>query len=347
MNREQYNTIEKYMLECMNDSAHDKEHVYRVLYSALDIASQEKEVDMEVLIIACLLHDIGREEQFQNPTLCHAQVGSLKAYHYLINRGYPEKTAAHIRECILTHRFRSDNPPSTLEAKILFDADKIDVTGTLGIARTLVYKGQVSDPLYSVDQDGNVLDGTADHSPSFFQEYKFKLEGLYNKFYTARGSELAKERRQSAIHFYQDMLREVRECYVNGKSQLSAALEPCFHKNKVPLDYSGILGSRVTGTIDRPIGSTHPRHLQGMVYPINYGYVDGVMAADGDEQDIYLLGVRQPVSTFEGIVIAVIHRMNDNEDKWVVAPEGMDFTDEEILQQVQFQEKFFDIELYR
>jgi uncharacterized protein len=226
MNREQYRTIENYMLECMNDSAHDKEHVYRVLYSALDIASQEKEVDMDVLIIACLLHDIGREEQFQNPKLCHARVGSVKAYHFLISHGYPEEMAAHIRECILTHRFRSDNPPSSIEAKILFDADKVDVTGTLGIARTFVYKGKVSDPLYSVDEHGNVLDGSEDTSPSFFQEYKYKLESLYDKFYTARGSEIAKERRQSAIQFYENMLREVRECYTNGKGQLSAVLEP-------------------------------------------------------------------------------------------------------------------------
>ena len=116
--------------------------------------------------------------------------------------------------------------------------------------------------------------------------------------------------------------------------------------HKTTKKYSHILGIKVKGRIDRPLGSSHPKNFD-MFYPINYGYVDGVMAGDGMEQDGYLLGVDQPVSSFEGIVIAVIHRLNDREDKWVVAPEGMSFTSEEILKQVEFQEKYFEIELYR
>lgn len=181
-----YQKIENYMLECMSDSAHDKDHVYRVLYLALDIAKQEEEVDMEVLIISCLLHDIGRKEQFENSKLCHARVGCGKAYEYLIQSGFTEEKARHIKECILTHRFRSDNPPSSIEAKILFESDKLDVTGTLGIARTLLYKGQMSEPLYSLDDKGNVSDGSNDTEVSFFQEYKYKLENIYSKFYTRR-----------------------------------------------------------------------------------------------------------------------------------------------------------------
>ena len=224
MNQDLYQDIEHYMLECMNDSAHDKEHVYRVLYLALDIAKYEKEVDIDVLIIASLLHDIGREEQFKNPNLCHAKVGSEKAYAYLMKKGFSEKTANHIRDCIYTHRFRSDNPPKSIEAKILFDADKLDVTGTIGIARTLLYKATISEPLYSKDNEGNILDGTFDTEPSFFHEFKYKLEKIYDKFYTDRGSKLAKERRQSAISFYNSMLEEIRDCYHNGKSQLDIHL---------------------------------------------------------------------------------------------------------------------------
>ncbi len=225
MKAELYRQIESYMLLCMKDSAHDKEHIYRVLYMALDIAGQEKEVDREVLIIACLLHDIGREEQFQNPQLCHAQVGSEKAYHYLITQGFSEEKASHIRDCILTHRFRSDNPPHSLEAKILFDADKLDVTGAIGIARTLLYKAQVNEPLYSIDSRGIVLDGSQDTEPSFFHEYRFKLEKIYDKFYTDRGAEIAKERESSAAAFYQSMLKEVQSCYRSGTSELSEILE--------------------------------------------------------------------------------------------------------------------------
>ncbi|MBH1942104.1 HD domain-containing protein [Mobilitalea sibirica] len=220
-----YQKIENYMLQNMTDSAHDKEHVYRVLYAALDIAKQEDEVDMDVLIIACLLHDIGREDQFKDPSLCHAKVGSEKAYSYLTSNDFPEKKAAHIRDCIRTHRYRSDNPPSSIEAKILFDADKLDVTGTIGIARTFVYKGIVTEPLYTVDPDGNVLDGTTDTEPSFFQEYKFKLENIYGSFYTKRGYEIAKERQHSAVSFYNNMLKEVRDCYSKGQIYLKDNLE--------------------------------------------------------------------------------------------------------------------------
>lgn len=212
------------MLECMGDSAHDREHIYRVLYMALDIANYENDVDKDVLIISCLLHDIGRAEQFQNPKLCHAQIGSEKAYKYLINNGFSEEKATHIKSCILTHRFRSDNPPNSIEAKILFDADKLDATGTLGIARTLFYTAQVSEPLYSVDKNGCILDGINDKNPSFFQEYKYKLEKLYDKFYTNRGTQIAKERQHSAIAFYSDMLKEVQECYCKGLGELENIL---------------------------------------------------------------------------------------------------------------------------
>ena len=76
MKQDTYSLLENYMLSCMGDSAHDKEHVYRVLYMALEIAKTEKNVDYDVLVCACLLHDIGRKEQFENPRLCHAQVGA-------------------------------------------------------------------------------------------------------------------------------------------------------------------------------------------------------------------------------------------------------------------------------
>lgn len=221
MTKELYHKIENYMLGCMTDSAHDKEHIYRVLYMALEIAKYEQEVDMDVLIPACLLHDIGRAEQFENPQLCHAKVGSEKAYQYLINIGFSKEKAAHIKECISTHRFRSDNPAQSMEAKILFDSDKLDVTGTIGIARTLLYKAQVSEPLYSVDEKGCVLDGSNDEEPTFFQEYKYKLENMYDKFFTARAAQMAKERQASAVSFYNHMLKEVKECYRDGVIELA------------------------------------------------------------------------------------------------------------------------------
>lgn len=105
-----------------------------------------------------------------------------------------------------------------------------------------------------------------------------------------------------------------------------------------------IIGTIVKVTVDRPLGSYHPKH-KDMYYPINYGYVEGIIAADGEEQDAYILGVDVPVKEFVGEIIAVIHRRNDVEEKWVVAPEGMTFSEEEIMEQVRFQEQYFESEI--
>ena len=225
MKKEVYNLVEGYMLSCMDNNAHDKEHIYRVLYTALDIAQTEREVDPDILIAACLLHDIGRKEQFENPALCHAEVGAKKAYAFLIQNGFSDDFAKEVSSCINSHRFRGDNKPESIEAKILFDADKIDVCGTLGIARTLYYNASLGEPLYNLDENRNVLSGENDNGISFFQEYKFKLEKIYSKLYTKRGKEIAESRRKSAVDFYENMLSEVKFSYENGQKYLKSSVE--------------------------------------------------------------------------------------------------------------------------
>lgn len=111
-------------------------------------------------------------------------------------------------------------------------------------------------------------------------------------------------------------------------------------------DYSHIIGKTVKGTVDRPLGTPHPRHPE-MIYPINYGYVDGVFAGDGGEQDVYLFGADTPLKNFEGKVIAVWRRFDDVEDKWIVSLDGKDVTDEKIVGDISFQEQFFYGKLYR
>lgn len=225
MTKGKYGIIEKYMLSCMEDSAHDREHVYRVLYNALEIADSEENVDYDLLICACLLHDIGRKEQFDDPKLCHARIGGDKAYGFLLSQGFPEDFAEKVRACIKTHRFRKNSPPESLEAKILFDADKIEAAGAIGIARTLVYRGIVEEALYSLNSDGTVSDGTNDIKPSFFQEYKYKLEKIYSGFMTKRGAEIAEKRRRHAVDFYEGMLEEVKESCENGADKLKKHIE--------------------------------------------------------------------------------------------------------------------------
>jgi len=102
-----------------------------------------------------------------------------------------------------------------------------------------------------------------------------------------------------------------------------------------------MLGKTVTVTVDRAMGTHHPEHTD-MLYPINYGYIAGIPAADGEEQDAYILGVDLPVKEFTGKVIAIIHRKDDIEEKWVVAPENRYFSKQEILEKTFFQEQYFD-----
>ncbi len=103
-------------------------------------------------------------------------------------------------------------------------------------------------------------------------------------------------------------------------------------------------GNTVTVTVDRPLGSVHPKYPD-IFYRVNYGYIAGIPAPDGEEQDAYILGVYEPLSTFTGRVIAIVHRLDDVEDKWIVAPDGISFSPEEIRELVWFQERYFRTEL--
>lgn len=107
---------------------------------------------------------------------------------------------------------------------------------------------------------------------------------------------------------------------------------------------NSILGQTVTVIMDRPMGTYHPKH-KDIYYPVNYGYIPGIIAGDGEEQDAYVLGVEEPLQEFTGMVIAIIHRLDDVEEKWVVAPKGVTMSKEEIWEQVKFQEQYFESEI--
>lgn len=105
-----------------------------------------------------------------------------------------------------------------------------------------------------------------------------------------------------------------------------------------------MIGDIVTVTIDRPLGSYHPEY-KDMYYPVNYGYIEGIIAPDGEEQDAYVLGVNEAAKKFTGKIIAIIHRSDDVEEKWVVCPEDKSFSKDEIMEQVKFQEQYFHTEI--
>ncbi len=211
MDRKTYALLENYMFSCMKDAAHDREHVYRVLHNAVRIAQSEPDADAEVIIAAALLHDISRPEQLADPAVDHALHGAEKAYAFLLEQGFAEEFSVHVRDCIRTHRFRKSTPPATLEAKILFDADKLDVTGAIGIARTLQYSGETGRPIYTRDETGRISDGTGDTADSFCKEYKFKLENICGHFLTDAGRALALSRHGAAKAYYAALMAEVQD----------------------------------------------------------------------------------------------------------------------------------------
>ena len=107
-----------------------------------------------------------------------------------------------------------------------------------------------------------------------------------------------------------------------------------------------IIGKKVHVIVDRPLGSVHPKHVD-LIYPVNYGYIEGIIAGGGECQDCYVLGDNEPIKAFDGVVIAIIHRLNDIEDKWIIAKEGVLLFDQEILESIAFQVRYFKIQLIR
>ncbi len=105
------------------------------------------------------------------------------------------------------------------------------------------------------------------------------------------------------------------------------------------------LNQNVKVKIDRKMGSRHPKH--GFIYPVNYGYIPNTISGDGEELDCYVLGVFEAVDEFEGKCIAIIHRLNDDDDKLIVVPNNRNFTNKEIEVLTEFQERFFEHEIIR
>lgn len=123
-----------------------------------------------------------------------------------------------------------------------------------------------------------------------------------------------------------------------GYGNTEIFLSPCERENLIQT----YLGSTVTVVVDRPVGFHHVTKGVHLDYTVNYGFLPGVTGGDGEEQDVYILGVAQPLEVFTGRIIGVVRRRDDNEDKFIAAPEGMAFTAEQMARQIHFVEKYFD-----
>ncbi|MCT4618843.1 MAG: HD domain-containing protein [Marinisporobacter sp.] len=225
MKREEFQRIESFMLKNMDDTVHDCLHVYRVLNYAIQIADAIEKVDTEVVIISALLHDIGRADEMRNPSLCHAEIGSEKAKKFLIDNGYCEEKANHIANCIITHRYKKNREPQTIEAKITFDADKLDLTGTVGVARAILFGGQIKEPLYLVGEDRLPTKGLPSEGASLFREYNRKLNKLFLKLYTEKAKEIGREQQKTMDLYFVNLFKEVNRNYSNSKKLMDKIFE--------------------------------------------------------------------------------------------------------------------------
>lgn len=186
---------------------HDWSHVQRVYNNALQIASREGG-NLFIIKLAVLLHDLGRQKESEDPeNLDHAQISVEYASEILDKYGINSDAKKQILHCIYSHRFRKNREPKTLEAKIVFDADKLDVIGAIGIARAYVFAGEHNLSLYS---DKNYL-GTGyekDHNP--VTEFLFKLSKIKDRMLTETGRLLSQERHQYMAKFFERLKKEIQ-----------------------------------------------------------------------------------------------------------------------------------------
>ncbi len=196
-----------------NDSAHGFDHVLRVTRLAERLAMEEG-ADLEIVRTAALLHDVARAEQ-ERTGISHAELGALRAREILA--GNPPERVEAVAAAIEQHRFRVDNPPITLEARVLYDADKLDAIGAVGVARAFAYGGQSQqrlwaevDPSYATlsadDVDLSLVNGQ--HTP--VHEFVFKLARLKDRMLTEGGRRMAAERHDFMVAFFARLEQEVR-----------------------------------------------------------------------------------------------------------------------------------------
>ena len=181
----------------------------RVCALALKIGEQER-ADTTVLALAALLHDIGRsEEQAAKGKVCHAQIGAEKAERLLAPHPIPEPVRKAVLDCIRSHRFRGNRPPGSLEAKVLFDADKLDSIGAVGIGRAFLFAGEVGAKLHNSQKD---LSTTASYSreDTAFREFRLKLVKVRDRMLTKTGKRLARSRHTFMVHFFEELEAEVQ-----------------------------------------------------------------------------------------------------------------------------------------
>ena len=190
--------------------SHGWDHVDRVLNLCRRIALQEG-ADLEVLEAAAILHDIGRSrEKEADGRVCHARIGAEEAGRILRRYQYPVLLIDRVVSCIATHRFRGNgDEPGSLEAKVLFDADKLDSIGAVGVGRAFLFAGEVGARLHNSDLD---ISNTRAYSreDTAYREFSVKLHRIKDRMLTATGKRLARKRHEFMVAYFKRLDEEVR-----------------------------------------------------------------------------------------------------------------------------------------
>jgi uncharacterized protein len=187
--------------------SHDWDHTLRVYRLCRHIGVREN-ADIDVLGIAAYLHDIGRKyEDDSKGAICHARKGAEMAEPMIADIPFSEKQKENVLHCILSHRFRSTCIPETLEAKVLFDADKIDAIGAIGVARAFLFAGEIGARLHNADADVHqALPYSAEDTG--YREYVFKLSKIKDRIMTNEGKKIASRRHAFMESFFNRFLDE-------------------------------------------------------------------------------------------------------------------------------------------
>jgi uncharacterized protein len=187
--------------------SHDWEHTLRVHRLCLHIGPKEG-ADMVALECAAYLHDIGRAIQdATNGDVCHAVKGAQMARNILAPLPLAEERKANIIHCVRAHRFRGDYPPATIEARVLFDADKLDAIGAVGVARAYLFAGELGACLHNPNKPPEKAQSYS-RDDTGYREFVVKLSRIKNRIITAEGKRLANERHAFMASFFKRFLEE-------------------------------------------------------------------------------------------------------------------------------------------
>ena len=201
--------IKAFAMKCFSNArgSHDWDHTQRVYNLCMHIGQVEG-ADLEVLEIAAYLHDVGRShEDASEGGVCHAQKGAEIAAGLLAEYALSDDQKANVIHCIKTHRFRGNARPETLEAKVLFDADKLDAIGAVGIGRAFLFAGEVGAKLHNPCVQ---LEDTQPYTKedTGYREYKLKLSKIKDRMLTEEGRRLAEERHAFMEMFFKRFTQE-------------------------------------------------------------------------------------------------------------------------------------------